>query len=114
LERVGRRLVSGVKVRILSAKPDDSWADDQPRGPLRSRAEAFGELLGISPALLVDLSNYETWDDTGSSGEGFYGYIIDFTNADPEPIVQLILDRHSTLTFNVAPNFFEDLESEDD
>lgn len=114
MDRIGRRMISDVTVRILSAEPDDSWADDQPRGPLRSRAEAFGELLKIDPALLVHLSNYETWDDTGNSGEGFYGYVIDFANGDPESVVQLIQAKHGTLTFNVGPNFFEDLEPEED
>ncbi|MGX9729647.1 hypothetical protein ACWYXO_03315 [Janthinobacterium aestuarii] len=114
MERAGRRLITDVSVKILSVEPDDNWAEDQPRGPLRSRAEAFGELLDIDRALLVDLSNVDVWDDTGSSGEGFYGYVIDFTNADPDAIVQLIQAKHGTLSFNVGPNFFEDLEPEEE
>lgn len=112
MKRAGRRLVTDVSVKVLSVEPDDNWAEVQPRKPLRSRAEAFGELLDIDAALLVDLGNVNIWDDTGSSGEGFYGYVIDFTNADPEVIVELIQAKHGGLSFNVDPNFFEDLEPE--
>jgi hypothetical protein len=59
-------------------------------------------------------SSVDIWDDTGSSGEGFYGYVIDFTNADPEAIVELIQTKHGRLSFNVGRNFFEDLEPEEE
>jgi len=112
MQRNGRKLVSGVTVKILSAEPDDGWADDRPRVPLQSRAEAFGKLLDIPAPLLVDLNNVDIWQDTGNRGEGFYGYVIDFTNADPESVVHLIFAKHGRLSFNVWPGFFDGVEPE--
>ena len=108
MKRLGRRLIGNVDVefeRVSRHDPDD--------GPLPiSRARAYAQLLGLSLHLTREIDNVHEEPETGASGEGFYGYVIDFTHAGPEGVVQAIQAKHGTLSFNVGPDFFDNIEQD--
>lgn len=105
MERLGRRLI-GLDLEFERVRPHD--LDDGPM-PI-SRAWAYAQLLGLSLHLTRQLDNVSEEPNTGNSGDGFYGYVIDFSHAGPEDVVQAIQAKHGTLTFYEGPNFFDDVE----
>ena len=105
MERLGRRLIGNVDLdfeTVTRHDPDD--------GPLPiSRARAYAQLLGLSLHLTQELDNVSEEPNTGNSGDGHYGFFIDFADADPEHVVQAIQAKHGKLLFEVGPSFFDNV-----
>lgn len=111
LERWGRRLVGDVRMQVVQAAADrGEAARDAYNGDRMSmtHARAYAELLGLDMRLVEQLDGIEVDENTGSSGDGYYGYTLEFDGACPEHIVALIRKQHGTTTFEVGPGFFED------
>jgi len=105
MERLGRRLIGNVDLdfeTVTRHDPDD--------GPLPiSRARAYAQLLGLSLHLTQELDNVSEEPNTGNSGDGHYGFFIDFADAGPEHVVQAIRAKHGKLLFEVGPSFFDNV-----
>ena len=105
MERLGRRLIGNVDLdfeRVSRHHPDD--------GPLPiSRARAYARLLGLSLHLTRELDNVSEVPNTGNSGDGHYGFFVDFADADPEHVVQAIQAKHGKLLFEVGASFFDNV-----
>jgi len=106
VDRVGHRLVGNVHMEIEQASENDPYANR----PLISRAEAFAQRLDMPLELMEQLENVVVDQNTGTSGEGAYGYWLDFSNADPQNVVRAILQKHGILLFDVGPTFLDDVE----
>ena len=109
VDRLGRRLVSDVHIEIERVCENDPYAT----GTLVSRAQAYADRLDMPLELIEQLDNVVVDENTGTSGDGAYGYWLDFSEADPQHVVAAILHKHGTLLFDVGPNFFEYVEQED-
>lgn len=105
MERLGRRLIGNVDLdfeTVTRHDPDD--------GPLPiSRARAYAQLLGLSLHLTQELDNVSEEPNTGNSGDGHYGFFIDFADSGPEHVVQAIRAKHGKLLFEVGPSFFDNV-----
>ncbi|MES2127508.1 MAG: hypothetical protein V4463_09575 [Pseudomonadota bacterium] len=117
MNRVGRRMINDIEMHVERARPGGAWAaedeDYPPRGPLISRPQAYANLLEMDVALIEQLENVSIDENSGNSGQGFYGYVIDFTDASPDEIVHMIDLKHDTTIFFVEPTFFENVEDDE-
>lgn len=109
MERWGRRLVGALRFDVQRAYTNTKY----PREQFDTLGQAYARLLGLPVELTEQLDNVQMDENTGSSGEGFYGYIVDFSDADPQYVVQAILRKHGTLSFRVAPSFFDYVHPEE-
>ncbi|WP_075793406.1 hypothetical protein [Massilia putida] len=109
VDRLGRRLVGNVHMEIERASENAPYADRA----LISRAQAYADRLDMPLELMEQLDNVLVDENAGTSGDGAYGYWLDFSAADPQHVVAAILQKHGTLLFDVGPSFFEDVERED-
>lgn len=111
LNRCGRRCFDEPEIKVLLASLDTDWGgpDDEP--PKKPLATALAEELDISMAEAEELTDAEAQALTGSRGEMVYSYLFDFTShASPELAAKLMQQRGS-LTLEVGPWFFENIES---
>lgn len=109
VDRLGRRLVGNVHMVIERAVENDPYANQV----LISRAQAYSNRLDMPLELIEQLDNVIVEENTGTSGDGAYGYWLDFSAADPQHVVAAIQRKHGTLLFAVGPTFFEDVEQDD-
>lgn len=120
MERRGRRLVGDVRMQVIGVEPDrGDGAHDRFNGDRMSvsTARAYAELLGLDLRLIEQLDNIDVTENTGGSGDGSYGYAIEFAVAGPTNILNIIRRKHGTTLFHVGPGFFDggadQLEQED-
>ncbi len=108
--RLGRRLLGAPRVKVLAAAPDDDWArGDGEHVPKTSMEQAIADLLGVDLEVAEQLVDVDIDTNSGQSGDGFYGYILDFTDVAPPHIARQLLAKHNKLSFSVGPEFFEDV-----
>ncbi len=110
MERWGRNLVGDIRMQIMSVQAGrservrDIFNGDRMN---TAHAMAYSELLGLDRRLVEQLDNIDVTQNTGSSGEGYYGYILEFDSAGPEHIIEMIRQKHGTTSFEVGPGFFD-------
>jgi len=75
----------------------------------RSGCLAYARLLGLSLHLTRELDNVSEVPNTGNSGDGHYGFFVDFADADPEHVVRAIQAKHGKLLFEVGASFFDNV-----
>ncbi len=110
MERLGRRLVGDIGMRIKQAQPHLSdQALEVFNGDRLSatHAHAYADLLGMDLSLIEQLDNIDIDENTGNSGDGSYGYFLEFEGAGPDDIVNMIRTKHGRTLFQVGPNFFD-------
>jgi hypothetical protein len=101
--RLGRRLIGDLDLEFESV-----WQHDDDPSPI-SRARKYAQFLGLSLHLTRELDNVSEEPNTGNSGDGHYGYFIDFTDAVPEHVVEAIRAKHGKARFEVGPSFFDNV-----
>ncbi|WIH05131.1 hypothetical protein KHF85_00890 [Xanthomonas translucens pv. graminis] len=109
-KRLGRRCFSNIEYEVTGGvlkAPWDEDHDDFGEPPIRSRAEAYAELLGWKVDEVGDLEDVEEMPLDGSSGEMIYGYLIDFSDYASTEAAARIMREHGTLQFEVGPAFFD-------
>lgn len=116
LPRLGRRSFGDAIFNVTKAELDESFAlhgEDEDLLPIRSMSQAISDLLGIPVAALQSLANVEAQEQSGSSGDMVYGYVLDFQGLATPGQKKKILARHGSLQVEVGPSFFEGIRSDD-
>lgn len=87
VKRLGRLCFGSVDCQVTKAVLDQDWGDDdhEEGPPVRSRSQAYAELLGLELHEVGNLVDVEAEPQDGHSGEMVYSYMLDFTDfASPE------------------------------
>lgn len=116
VDRLGRCCFAPPEVEVSRAALDYNWSDsgegdDGP--PMRSRTQAFAELLGLQPDEVGSLVDVEPQPLDGHSGEMVYGYLLDFEGFASPEIAARIVARHGSLRVEVGPAFFDTVFDDD-
>ncbi|WP_025139605.1 hypothetical protein [Achromobacter sp. DH1f] len=115
VDRLGRHSFGALDCQVTKAELDTNWGDDDYVGepPLRSRSQAYAELLGLELHEIGNLADVEAEELDGSSGEMAYSYLLDFTDYASPEIARKILRHHSSLRIEVGRGFLEGVRSDD-
>lgn len=116
VDRLGRCCFAPPEVEVSRAALDHNWSDsgegdDGP--PMRSRTQAFAELLVLQPDEVGSLVDVEPQPLDGQSGEMVYGYLLDFEGFASPEIAARIVARHGSLRVEVGPAFFDTVLDDD-
>lgn len=119
IERFGLRCFGEPVVDVTAAALDYGWSapdpedDDKEKAPMRSRTQAYADLLGLEPLEAGSLVDVEPQALDGNSGQMVYSYLLNFErHASPE-IAAKILARHGSLQIEVGLNFFDNVYDDD-
>lgn len=115
VERFGRQCFGAPDFQITRAELDTDWGDDDQEvgPPIRSTSKAYADLLGIELDEVGELTGVEVEPRSGNSDDMITGYLLDFTDLASPEMAQKILQRHASLRFEVGPNFFDNVRSDD-
>lgn len=118
LQRLGRHCFAAADCLIIKAELDDGWAkaddDEQDDGPpVRSRSQAYADLLGLELHEVGSLVDVEPKPLEGQSGDMLFGFMLDFTDYVSQEVAAKILQRHGSLLIEVHPGFFDNVRDDD-
>lgn len=118
LERIGCYCFAAAECEVTKAALDYGWSlsnSEEPEDgpPVRSKLQAYADVLGLELDEVGDLVDVEPEPLTGHSGEMTYAYILDFSDYASPSVAAKILQRHGSLRIEVGHDFLENVQDDD-
>jgi hypothetical protein len=118
LERIGCHCFAAAECEVTKAALDYGWSSSNSEEleegpPVRTRSQAYADVLGLELHEVGDLADVEPEPLTGHSGEMTYAYILDFSDYASQKVAAKILQRHGSLRIEVGLDVFENVRDDD-